>query len=146
MVVRPDGAEYQMCPICNGSGVALDPGLTFTYGIDFNAIAANGTAASSILVSDHTFRWIFLTGKSTGTFTFTVADGKNKRPFQTIVTSAGGVGTGVQNVNMVGTGQNPFPIPVPYEFAPKDNILISVTDTSGAPNTINLNLIGVEVE
>src|SRR5579884_4085313 len=145
MVVRPDGQQYQLCPVCGGTGEAYDPGLFFTYAIDFNNVAANGNAQGSALILDKPFRWMFATAKSTGTFVFTVQDAKNKRPFQLVNTSAGQAGVGVQNVNFWGTGQNPFPLPIPYEFAPRDQIQVSVSDTSGAQNTINLNFIGVEI-
>ena len=136
MVVRPDGTQYQMCPICGGSGEATDPGLYFAYAVDV-ALLANAAQQAKISVTDKSFRAMFLTAKSTGTFTSRLLDGKNKRPF---------ANQELQNVNVWGTAQNLFPLPIPYEFAVRDQILIDVTDTSGAGNTINFTIHGTEID
>ncbi|HKW76189.1 MAG TPA: hypothetical protein VJN64_11745 [Terriglobales bacterium] len=136
MVVRPDGTQYQMCPICGGTGEATDPGLYFAYAVDIT-LNANQVSQAIISVTDYAFRALFLTAKSTGTFTSQLMDGKNKRPFSN---------ENIQNVNAWGTAQNPFPLPIPYEFSVRDQILINVTDTSGVQNVINFTIHGTEVQ
>lgn len=135
MVVRPDGTQYQMCPICGGSGEATDTGDYYAYASDL-VVNANAPNSTTITILDRNFRAIFATAKSTGTFTFLIQDGKNKRPF---------FNQQIQNVNFWGTAQNPFPIPIPYEFSVRDQIIINVTDTSGAQNTINFTIHGAEI-
>ena len=147
-IPTPSQQLFQMCPLCGGTGYWSAPGLFFTYGVDFALTANQNNVQGNILVLDKTFRWMFATAKSTGTFTFTIADSSyGTRPFQSIfVAATNQPSQGMQNTNFWGTGQNPFPLPVPYDFPPRDNIKILVNDTSGGNNTINLTFIGAEID
>lgn len=131
----PGGA--QRCPMCEGSGVAFDPGLFFTYEMGPVVLAGNGVNNNfSIQILDRSFRWMLLAGVSTGAYTVLIKDSRNKRPFSN---------QQVHNANIVGTAQNPLPLLTPFLFEKRGSILCDFTDISGAGNTIRLNFIGVEL-
>lgn len=130
-------AGVQRCPMCEGSKVEFDPGLFFVYELGPVVIAANGQVNSAtVQILDRSFRWMLLTGTSTGAYTLQVKDSRNKRPFSN---------QQVRNVNFVGTAQNPFPLLTPFVFERRGSILVDFTDVSGAPNTVFLDFIGVEL-
>lgn len=127
----------QRCPMCEGSGAAFDPGLFFTYEMGPVNILANGTISNfSLQILDRSFRWMLLAGVSTGVYTVQIKDSRNKRPF---------TNQQVHNQNIVGTAQNPLPLLTPFLFEKRGAILADFTDLSGAPNTVRLNFIGVEL-
>jgi hypothetical protein len=145
VIPTPSQQLYQMCPLCGGTGYWSAPGLFFSYGVDLALTANQLNVQGNILIVDRKFRWMYAVAKSTGSFTFTIADGS--RPFSiTYVGATNQPSTGMQNVNFWGTGQNPFPLPIPYEFPVTGNIKIVVNDTSGAPNTVNLTFHGAEID
>jgi hypothetical protein len=134
--------------MCGGSGFWSPPGLFFMYGIDFSLTALQ-TQQGNITILDKDFRWMYAIAKSTSTFQFQMFDSaRSTRPFQSVTVAASTQQTsqGIQNVNFWGTAQNPFPIPIPYDFPVRDNVKIVVTDTSNANNTINITLVGGEIE
>lgn len=144
LIANPDGSQWQLCPMCGGSGQWTLPGLPIFYGVDFTLTALQAQSAN-ILIQDYTFRWMWATAKSTGTFTFTIKDQRTGRLFQYVTNPAGTPSSGVQGANFWGTGQNIGVLPIPYEFPARDVINVVVTDTSNANNTVNLTFIGAEL-
>ena len=130
----PGGA--QRCPMCEGSGEKFDPGLFFSYEAGPIVLAGNGSQQTSVQILDRPFRWMLLAGVQTGAYTLLIQDSRNKRPF---------MNQQVHFSNIVGTAQNPMPLLTPFYFEKRGSILVTVTDISGAGNTIRLNFIGVEL-
>lgn len=130
----PGGA--QRCPMCEGSGEKFDPGLFFTYEVGPIVLVGGASAQTSVQILDRPFRWMLLAGVQTGVYTLQIQDSRNKRPF---------MNQQVHNQNIVGTAQNPMPLLTPFLFEKRGSIIVSVTDLSGAGNTIRLNFIGVEL-
>ena len=138
------GAPVQKCPMCEGSGEDFQPGLFFVYEMGPISsgtnpyVPANGAVTNfSVQILDRSFKWMMLTGVSTGAFTILIKDSRNKRPFSN---------QQIHSSNIRGTGYNPFPLLTPFVFERKGSILADVTDISGANNTIRLGFIGVELD
>ncbi len=126
------------CPVCDGTGVAADPGLFFIYEGGPFVLAGNAVQnGNSIQVLDKDFRWQFAVAISTGAFTVFIRDSQRKRPFSN---------QAVHSSNIFGTAQNPFPILVPWTFRKRGSILFDLADISGAGNTIRVAFIGVEAD
>jgi len=134
--VSAPGGGVQRCPVCDGTGQSYDPGLQYTYRMAPVTIAGNAQTTQIITVVNWDFRWQELTGEFTGAFTFLITDLGTNRQFSNVA---------VHSSEMLGTGQNPFPLLVPYTFATKSAIQIQITDVSGAGNTIGLAFIGANL-
>lgn len=127
----------QKCPMCEGSGEQFDPGLFFVY--EMGPLVLTGGQAltnQSVQILDRSFRWMMLTGISTGAFTVQLKDSRNKRPFSN---------QQIHSSNILGDGHNPFPLLTPFVFERRGSIFADITDLSGAGNTIRLDFIGVEL-
>lgn len=146
-----DGAKFlgggnelmQPCPLCDATGV--DPGvevfrvyifdisLTALQRLDNQRVVIDGTAA---------FRLKALAGTQTGTYRirFRHASGE-------YMSSGGTGGTNdlVNNGNMIGTAQFPFPVIPQTLYGPNGHILIDIADLSNANNTIQIAFIGANV-
>jgi hypothetical protein len=129
------GNGASLCPVCDGSGKQYIPGIFFVYGTQIQLAANQALTNLPINILDAPFKTILLTQSSTGSFTVLFRDGKNKRPF---------MNTQLHRDLVFGTAQNPFPVLVPYVFEWRSNILIDITDVSGAPNTVWLGFCGTE--
>jgi len=129
----------QKCPMCEGSGEKFSPGIFFEYEAGPIVLATGGAAVSnySVQILDRPFRWMMLTGVSTGFFTILIKDSRNKRPFSN---------QKIHSANIVGTSTNPFPLLTPFTFERKGSILMDIDDISGGANTIRLGFIGVELD
>jgi hypothetical protein len=124
--------------MCEGSGEKFQPGLFFTYEMGPLVLAGNAQSNNfSVQILDRSFRWMLLTGISTGPFTVLIKDSRNKRPFSN---------QQIHSSNIMGTAQNPFPLLTPFTFERRGSILADFTDISGAGNTIRLGFIGVELD
>lgn len=135
-VQTPDGSQWQKCPNCEGQGSVKRSGLFYTYRTPPTLVAGNGTANVIITIVNWDFLWLELTGDYTSiNFTFLITDVGSTRNFSPPATQ-------IAAADMVGTGQNPFPLLTPYTFAKQSQIQVSLTDTSGANNTIALCFIG----
>lgn len=146
MIVQPDGTLYQLCPMCSGTGIFLGVGSFYTYGLDLSLVA-NGTQLGTILIQQNRdFRWLFAVAQRTGTFTFTLDINGNQ--FQTVFGQQGAqIASGLSDANFWGpNASNPFPLPIPILVPAYNRLNINVTDTSGAPNTINFSIIGAAFE
>jgi hypothetical protein len=133
----PSGSQWQACPICGGSGEKYDPGLQYAYRMVPITIAGNGNSVQIISVLNADFRWQEFTGESTGPFTFLISDqSAGGRQFSNVA---------IHSAEMLGTGQNPFPLLTPYTFQKKGQIQIQLTDVSGSSNTVALCFIGTNI-
>ena len=136
VIPTPDGTRHQLCPLCEGHGSQYDPGLFYSYRTTPVTVSGNASNTQIISVVNWDFRWLMLTGTYTGIFTFNLTDLGTGRVFSNIA---------IHENEMVGTGQNPFPIPVPYEFMRNTQIQVQLTDLSGNNNLIDLCFIGVNL-
>ena len=132
------GNLMQRCPMCEGSGEEFQPGLFFEYEMGPIVLTALEAITNySVQILDRPFKWMMLTGVSTGAFTILIKDSRNKRPFSN---------QQIHSSNIVGTSTNPFPLLTPFVFEQRGSILADITDLSNAGNTIRLGFIGVELD
>ena len=130
----------EVCPTCSGSGqisVGLDD-LIFWYPINPPQLAANqqGVQGSVQIDNDSDFEWRWLVASSTGLFSATLLDRFTSRP---LMPSA------INGENIFGTAQLPFVLPKPYLLRRTSSILATFNDRSGAPNTIQIALVGYKL-
>jgi hypothetical protein len=124
----------QKCPICDGTGVNPRSGLFYTYRMAPVALLANQVGALSILtIVNWDFEWLEFTGESTGAFTVLFTDLGAARQFSNIA---------IHSAEILGNGQNPFPLLSPYVFGKQSQIQIQLNDVSANPNTVALAFIG----
>jgi hypothetical protein len=136
-IPTPDGKQWQACPLCEGTGTWTGPGREFHYTATFVLTANQHLGAQAIAqVNDYDFKWMFAMATSTGNFTAKVYSASDKRGFSNVE---------VHSSLLWGTAQNPFPMLAPYIFPRAGQILVDLTDISGAGNTIFLDLNGVEL-
>jgi hypothetical protein len=131
------GSTLQKCPVCDGTGQEIQPGLFFVYTIDIVLTALLALNNQAVQILDRPFKWIWAVAQSTGTFTSQVVDGNTKRPFSNVQ---------LHSANAWGTAQNPFPLVQPYVFGQRGQIQVNITDLSNAGNTVHLAFIGVELD
>ncbi|MCU1284479.1 MAG: hypothetical protein JWO13_829 [Acidobacteriales bacterium] len=131
------GSSLQKCPVCEGTGKEIQPGLYYCYGIDIVLTALQALSNQSVQILDKPFKWMWAVAQSTGTFTSQVVDGNAKRPFSN---------QQIHSANAWGTAQNPFPLVQPYVFGVRGQIQVNITDLSNANNTVRLTFIGVELD
>lgn len=109
----------------------------FCYAIPPTALLGSATASPIIQIgSDADFQAIWLVGNSTGTYTIRFTDAGTDRGF---------MNNPINNVNLVGTAANPFPMLPPYVFKRSQSIQITLVDTSVAANTIQIAFIGKKI-
>lgn len=133
--LTPGGNAWQTCPICEGTGKQYDPGMFFIYRMAPVVLAANATSIQTITILNRSFRWQELTGETTNPCTLFFTDLGTGRQFSNVA---------IHTTEILGNGQNPFPLLVPYVFALKSSLQISITDL-GAGSTIGLAFIGTEL-
>lgn len=124
----------QKCPICGGSGTAPRSGLFYAYRTPVTVLTAlQANVPVNITIGGWDFEWLELTGESTGAFTFTIQDVSSARNFQN---------TAIHSSEILGNGQNPFPLLDPYIFPKQGTLQIVLNDVSNAGNSIALCFIG----
>lgn len=89
-----------------------------------------------VIDADADFQAIWLLANSTGTFTARFGDGATGRYFMS---------RPVNNVNLFGTALQPFPMLPPYVWKHQGSIILDLTDTSGAPNTLQIVFSGKKI-
>jgi hypothetical protein len=110
--------------------------LFLNYVINF-ALLANGVGNGAIQINQGgDFLCRYLISNSTGTFTVRFGDGGSNIFF---------MNAQVRNVNLFGTAQLPCPMRPPYKFPKNGTIYIEITDTSTAPNAIQLCFQGYQI-
>jgi len=124
----------QKCPVCDGSGVDPRSGLFYTYRMAPVVLGANQANLQAVVtIVNWDFEWLELTGESTGAFSFLITDLGTSRQFSNIA---------IHSSEMLGNGQNPFPLLSPYTFAQRSSIQVTLNELSGAGNTVALAFIG----
>lgn len=93
------------------------------------------------------FEWVNRIAKSTGTFRVQIQDAATGRNLITNNPPAGSAipANTIDAANYFGTAQLPNPLLQPYVFARASAILVSLTDTSNAGNTIEINFDGFDL-
>lgn len=87
------------------------------------------------------FEWVNRIASSTGSFRVRIQDGATGRDLITFNPSLTGSTLDpntVANVNYFGTAPLPNPLLQPYTFARSGSIIVTITDTSGAGNTVEI--------
>jgi hypothetical protein len=111
-----------------------DPGMTYSYGPGTQVLAANASEQVQFSILNHDFEADFLVSSQTGPFKCQIQVGSR---FLSNLPMA--------NSNHFGTAQNPLPLLSPLQLKKNDIVILTLTDTSGAVNTIDIALIGREL-
>lgn len=108
--------------------------LPYWMPINFSLTANQQNARNTVTVeNDGEFEWRAIEATSTGLFSVQLSNNFIKRPLMP---------TNVNGENFAGTSQNPAFLPIPYRLARTSIIEALVSDRSGAPNTVQLALVG----
>jgi len=141
IVATPSGGVIK-CPVCQGIG-QISGDLTdqlFWYLFSPAQLSANqqGVLNTITVDNDADFRIRWLIVSSTGLFSVEIKD-----------LYAGGapwMPTPVNGENFAGTAQLPFVLPKPYPVYKGSSLQAKFNDRSGAPNTIQLCLVGYKID
>jgi len=114
--------------------MVLGQDLPFWYPINV-ALTANQTGVQGTVTMDNDadFELRELLATSTGIFSVTLIDRYTSRPMMTAP---------INNLNMFGTAQLPFILPIPYTLLRTATLAVTFNDLSAAPNTIQLAFWG----
>jgi hypothetical protein len=111
--------------------------IFYDYALPPVALLGNASNTVGIVIdADADFQAIWLIASSTGTFNARFGDAATGRYFMSGL---------IANVNLFGTALAPFPMLPPYVFKRQGSITIDLTDTSGAPNTIQIVFSGKKI-
>jgi hypothetical protein len=111
--------------------------IFYDYVLPPTTIQALANLPTNIVINgDADFQAIWLIASSTGPFTCRFGDGATGRFFMS---------RPVNNVNLFGTALQPFPMLPPYVWKRQGSISLDLTDTSGAPNTIQIVFSGKKI-
>ncbi len=99
-------------------------------------LAANATVTLNYQVVNFPFRWLLAVAASTGLFKTQIYD-----QGRTYYLSPAQIRSDCE----WGTAQQPMPLLTPYTFQQNTQVQFTVTDLSGANNTIQLVLIGYQI-
>ena len=127
------------------SAMVLGQDLPFWYPINVTLTAnQSGILGTVTTDNDADFELRELIASSTGTFQIQLVDRFTSRPLlpSNLVDNAGNIIFGVNNVNIWGTAQLPFILPIPYIILRASTVAATFKDTSGAGNTIQVILWG----
>jgi hypothetical protein len=142
MVANPRTGQPLKCPVCQGTA-QISSELTdqlFWYLFSPPQLTANqlGVLNTITIDNDADFRIRWLIVSSTGLFSVEIKD-----------LYAGGapwMPTPVNGENFAGTAQLPFVLPKPYPVYKGSSLQAKFNDRSGAPNTIQLCLVGYKID
>lgn len=129
----------------NRSAAVLGQDLPFWYPINVTLTAnQSGIAGNVTTDNDADFELRELIASSTGAFQIQLTDRFTSRPLlpANLVDNTGAQVFGVNSVNLFGTAQLPFILPIPYILLRQSTVVGSFKDLSGAPNTIQVVLWG----
>jgi Transcription factor zinc-finger len=145
-LIENTNGQLQVCPYCDGTWV--DPGVEsfriYLFDVLGTVLTANAVLTNLSVVIDGgaSFRLKALAGTQTGAYRvrFRHASGEYM--------SSGGIGQTndlVNNANIIGTAQAPFPV-IPFSlYGPSGQILLDIEDLSAAQNTVQIAFIGANV-
>ena len=112
-------------------------------------LSGNASATYAIQIQQKAdFEWLNRIASSTGTFRVRIQDGATGRDLITFnpqVTGSTLAPNTISNANYFGTAQLPNPLLQPYVFARSSSILVTLTDTSGSSNTIEVVFDGFDL-
>lgn len=142
MVANAANGAAMKCPVCQGT-TQISGDLTdqlFWYLFSPPQLTANqqGVLATVTIDNDADFRIRWIIANSTGLFSVEIKD-----------LYAGGapwMPTPVNGENFAGTAQLPFVLPKPYPVYKGSSLQAKFNDRSGAPNTIQLCLVGYKID
>ncbi len=133
------GGAMQVCPLCNGSGNVLQQPfrVPFDYVVG-GVVPALGQLTPSLQIQqDADFEWVWtVVTRTAAGLTVQVEDAATGRRLMSAAVNVD---------NFAGTAQLPFPLVEPYIVARSSNLNWIFTDTSGAPNTVQLVLKGYKL-
>ncbi len=112
-----------------------NPGMSYTYGPGTQVVGANATVTVQFSVLNHDFEADFLVASQKGTFKCQIQIGYR---FLSNLP--------MTNANHFGTAENPLPLLSPLQLKQNDVVILTITDTSGAQNTIDIGFIGRELD
>lgn len=124
--------------------MVLGQDLPFWYPINL-ALAASAQSVGTVTMdNDADFELREIIASSTGAFQIQITDRYTSRPMMpfNVPNNAGANVFGINNVNLFGTAQLPFILPIPYTLLRTSTLAVTVLDTSAAPNTIQLAFWG----
>jgi hypothetical protein len=127
------------------SAAVLGQDLPFWYPINVTLTAnQSGIAGNVTTDNDADFELRELLASSTGAFQVQLTDRYTSRPLlpQNLTDNAGNQVFGVNSVNIFGTAQLPFILPIPYILLRQSTVAGLFKDLSGAGNTIQVILWG----
>ncbi len=111
--------------------------IFYDYALPPTALGAGlSTTVGIVIDADADFQAIWLIANSTGAFNARFGDAATGRYFMSGL---------IANVNLFGTALAPFPMLPPYVFKRQGSITIDLTDTSAAPNTIQIVFSGKKI-
>jgi hypothetical protein len=152
----------QNCPACGGRGMVAN----LATGNPVKCPVCQGTAQISGDLTDQLFHYVFnppqLTANQQGVIATVTIDNDADFRIRWIVSSqtglysleikdlyAGGspwMPTPINGENFAGTAQLPFVLPKPYPVYRGSSLQAKFNDRSGAPNTIQLDMIGYKID
>ncbi len=141
--VESNAGMLAVCPHCDGTG--RDHGVeTFRIYVFDIVLTANQVQDNQRVTIDGSavFRLKALSGTQTGAYRVRLRHASGE------YMSSGGIGSSndkVNNANIIGTAQFPFPMSPPSEYGASGHILIDLEDLSSAGNTIQIAFIGSNV-
>lgn len=127
------------------SAMVLGQDLPFWYPINVvltaNQAGVNGTVT---IDNDADFELREILASSTGVFQISLVDRFTSRPLMptNVLNNLNTNIFGINSVNIFGTAQLPFILPIPYMLLRASTIQATFLDTSGAGNTIQVVLWG----
>lgn len=132
------------CPSCGGSGKANVVVQFFVYAFKL-VLAANALGVGKIHIdADADFKWYATVHTKTGDCSVLVQEpAKGGRSWMSLSTQTGvSPSAGIDINNWAGTAQLPAYLFIPYLLAKQTDLLFNITDLSGAPNTVEIDLWG----
>jgi hypothetical protein len=141
IVATPAGGIVK-CPVCQGtaqiSGDLTDQLFIYTFAPPQLAANAQGVLNTITVDNDADFRIRWLTSSQTGLYSVEIKDlYAGGAPWMPIPINA---------ENFTGTGQLPWVLPKPYPVYKGSSLQAKFNDRSGAPNTIQLCLVGYKID
>jgi hypothetical protein len=119
--------------------------MAFWYSATVALTALQTLSPQINLNADSDFMALWLVATSTGTFSINFVDNATGRAF----TNAGSQGSSqtpqINNANLFGTAQLPFPMLPPYVFQRNGSIGLTITDSSNSSNTVQIVFAGKKI-
>ena len=116
--------------------------IPYFYTFDTGSIELTASTAGSgnmSIAADHNFEIHAIAAVSTGTFSISIV---NQSTGDSLITAPSGQNYEVPNALICGSNTFPFKLHEPWMIGAGQKIVVSMTDTSAATNTVYLTLIG----